>query len=80
MPIPGHLLSNKHPTLHKTKEAADLWIASPDGPFAALLARMAALSCFPVVIWAFPIFPADPANQTYSARCRELSRANLGSG
>jgi hypothetical protein len=21
----------KHPTLHKTKEAADLWIASPDG-------------------------------------------------
>ena len=29
--IPGHLLSDKHPTLHKTKEAADLWIASPDG-------------------------------------------------
>ena len=31
LPIPGHLLSDKHPTLHKTKEAADLWIASPDG-------------------------------------------------
>jgi hypothetical protein len=29
--IPGHLVSDKHPTLHKTKEAADLWIASPDG-------------------------------------------------
>src|SRR5262249_32293928 len=26
-----HLLSDKHPTLHKTKEAADYWIASPDG-------------------------------------------------
>jgi hypothetical protein len=22
LPIPGHLLSDKHPTLHKTKEAA----------------------------------------------------------
>jgi hypothetical protein len=31
LPIPGHLLSDKHPTLHKTKETADLWIASPDG-------------------------------------------------
>ena len=31
LPIPGHLLSDKHPTLHKTKEAANLWIASPDG-------------------------------------------------
>src|SRR6266446_9645399 len=31
LPIPGHLLSDKHPTLHKTKEAADLWIARPDG-------------------------------------------------
>ena len=31
LPISGHLLSDKHPTLHKTKEAADLWIASPDG-------------------------------------------------
>ena len=31
LPIPGHLLSDKHLTLHKTKEAADLWIASPDG-------------------------------------------------
>ena len=31
LPIPGRLLSDKHPTLHKTKEAADLWIASPDG-------------------------------------------------
>jgi len=49
------------------------------GPFAALLARMAALSCFPVRHWATPIFPADPANQTYSARRREPSRANLGS-
>src|SRR5262249_8389432 len=29
LPIPGHLLSDKHPTLHKTKEAADLWIAVP---------------------------------------------------
>jgi hypothetical protein len=27
----AHLLSDKHLTLHKTKEAADLWIASPDG-------------------------------------------------
>src|SRR5262245_7232501 len=31
LPIPGHLLSDKHPTLHKTKEAADLWIASRSG-------------------------------------------------
>ena len=33
------------------------------GPFAALLARMAALSCFPVAIWAFPIFQAIPPNK-----------------
>src|SRR6266478_3908549 len=45
------------------------------GPFAALLARMAALSCFPVAIGATPIFPANPANQTYSSRRREPSRA-----
>ena len=28
--------------------------------------------------WATPIFRADPANQTYLARLREPSRANLG--
>jgi hypothetical protein len=45
------------------------------GPFADLLARMAALSCFPVAIVASPIILADPANQTYSERLREPGRA-----
>src|SRR5262245_51071888 len=38
------------------------------------------LELLPSRHWATPIFPADPANQTYSARRREPSRANLGSG
>ena len=53
-------------------------VRSLRGPFADLLARMAALSCFPVAIVASPIILADPANQTYSERLREPSRANLG--
>jgi hypothetical protein len=31
LPIPGHPQPDAHPTCHKTKEAADRWIASPDG-------------------------------------------------
>ena len=32
------------------------------GPFATLLARIAALSCYPVAIVATPIIPADATN------------------
>jgi hypothetical protein len=40
---------------------------------------MAALSCFPVAIGATPIFPANPANQTYSSR-RDVDPDEISAG
>jgi hypothetical protein len=47
------------------------------GPFAALLARMAALSCFPVAI-VHSDYPSGSRQLNIFGALREPSRANLG--
>src|SRR5262249_38717602 len=50
----------------------------PRRPFDALLARMAALTCFAAPIWPLRFSERSAPIKTYSARLREPSRANLG--
>jgi hypothetical protein len=50
----------------------------PCRPFDALLAGMAALSCFAAAIWPLRLSKRTASIKTYSVRLRERSRGNLG--
>jgi hypothetical protein len=50
----------------------------PRRPFDALLASIAALSCFAAAIWPLRFSNQTGSITTYSVRPRERSRGNLG--